>query len=128
MAHRILLVDDSPATRTFVEATLEEEDDLEIVEAKNGFEALKLLPRGEFDLLITDINMPDINGLELVRYARTSPRYQDAPVLVISTEGRQKDVDKAMALGANEYIVKPFTAETLLGVVRKHLGDSSQGE
>ena len=125
MAHRILLVDDSAATRTFVEATLEEEGDLDIVEAQNGFEALKLLPRGDFDLLITDINMPDINGLELVRYARTSARYEKTPVLVISTEGRQRDVDKAMALGASEYIVKPFTAETLLEVVRKHLATSA---
>jgi len=107
--------------RTFVETALEEGGEFEVESAATGFEALKMLPREAYDVVITDINMPDINGLELIRFARSHERYKDAPVLIISTEGSSKDVAKAMDLGADEYLVKPFTAEQLLEAVRRHL-------
>jgi two-component system chemotaxis response regulator CheY len=121
LAHRVLLVDDSQAMRTFVEAALEEQGDFEVETARTGFEALKLLPAGAFDLLITDINMPDLNGLELIRFARSHERYRTTPVLIISTEGGSRDVSRAMELGANEYLVKPFTPDQLVEMVRRHL-------
>jgi len=121
LPHRVLLVDDSQTTRSFAAAALEAEGDLEVSEARSGFEALKILPSGEFDLVITDINMPDINGLELIRFARNHKRYAETPLIIISTEGRDTDREKAMSLGANEYLVKPFTPEALVQAVRRYL-------
>lgn len=121
MPHRLLLVDDSATARAFAAAALEDAADLEITQAASGFEAIRILPTEAFDLVITDINMPDINGLELIRFARTHERYQQTPLIIISTEGREVDRDKALALGANEYLVKPYAADQLLAVVRRYL-------
>jgi two-component system chemotaxis response regulator CheY len=120
LAHRVLLVDDSPTTRSFAAAALEA-DGVEVVEARTGFEALKLLPSGDFSAVVTDINMPDINGLEVIKYTRSHARYRETPVIIISTEGRETDRERAMKLGANEYLVKPFTPEELVAMVRKYL-------
>ncbi|HEY3351851.1 MAG TPA: response regulator [Polyangia bacterium] len=122
MAHRVLLVEDSATMRAFVTAALEAEGGYEVVEARNGFEALRLLPRGPYDLVITDINMPDINGLEMIRYVKGSPQYQNTPLIIISTEGRERDRERGLKLGANEYLVKPFAPEALLAAVRRLLG------
>ena len=122
MVHRVLLVDDSQAMRTFVEAALEEDGGFEVECARGGAEALKLMPQFEFDIVITDINMPDINGLELIRFARSHDRYKDTPVLIISTEGNERDVKRAMDLGATEFLVKPFTPEQLVEACRRHVG------
>ena len=97
--------------------------DFRIVEAANGFEALRLLPREHVDLIFTDINMPDINGLELISYLRNNPNYQHIPVVIISTEGSQSDIEKGRMLGANEYIVKPFECADLKGIIVKYLDD-----
>ena len=121
MAVRVLLVDDSKTTRAFAAAALEAGGDVEITEAATGIEALKLLPRQQFDLVITDINMPDINGLELIKFTRTHEDYKNTPVLIISTEGRDTDQRRALELGANEYIIKPFEPDQLVAAVRRHL-------
>jgi two-component system chemotaxis response regulator CheY len=73
------------------------------------------------DLIITDINMPDINGLELISYVRKNPNYQDVPLIIISTEGSEKDRQKGLMLGANEYLVKPFDPSQLMKLVSKYL-------
>lgn len=123
MAHRVLLVDDSAATRAFAAAALEEVGGWEVEVAGGGAEALALLQRGAFDVVVTDVNMPDINGLELIRFVRGHERHAALPVLVISTEGRDRDVDRAMALGATDYLAKPFSPEQLVAAVRALLGD-----
>jgi len=117
----ILIVDDSATMRSLLVATLETLGQLAIVQASNGFEALRMLPREQIDLVLTDINMPDINGLELLSFIRSNPMYQDLPVVVISTEGSRKDIEKGLALGANEYLVKPFHPDQLLKIVKKFL-------
>jgi two-component system chemotaxis response regulator CheY len=121
----VLLVEDSAAMREFVSAALESNDagdlDLAVTRAGSGFEALKILPRQRFDLIITDINMPDINGLELVRFLRDSPQHRTTPLFIISTEGRDRDRQKGLALGANEYLVKPFPAEDVVRLARQYL-------
>jgi len=117
----ILIVDDSATMRSLLVATLETLGQLAIVQASNGFEALRMLPREQIDLVLTDINMPDINGLELLSFIRSNPIYQDLPVVVISTEGSRKDIEKGLALGANEYLVKPFHPDQLLKIVKKFL-------
>lgn len=121
---KILVVEDSPSTRTFLATILESGtavDDLEVVEAGSGFEALKMLPHHKFDAILTDINMPDINGLELVSFLKNHPLYKSIPIMVISTESTLEDRKRAAALGAEEYVVKPFEAPELLDKLRRLL-------
>jgi two-component system chemotaxis response regulator CheY len=118
---KILIAEDSPAMRSLLISTIEVLDDYEIVEASNGFEALRLLPRENVDLVITDINMPDINGLELIRYIRNNSNYESIPLFIISTESSDKDLAKGLALGANEYLIKPFDPAQLQRLLRKYL-------
>lgn len=119
---RILVTEDSATMRSLLVSTIESSGDYEVVEAASGFEALRLLPREKVDLIITDINMPDINGLELINYVRKSENYKDTPLFIISTEGREKDVEKGLALGANEYLVKPIDPARLQSLIMKYIG------
>jgi two-component system chemotaxis response regulator CheY len=77
--------------------------------------------------VITDVNMPDINGLELIKFCRTHPSYAATPVIIISTEGRDRDRDRGMSLGANAYLVKPFSPQSLLDVVGAWSGRRAPG-
>ena len=120
--HQILIAEDSATTRAFLVSLLEEIDDFEIVEASSGFEALKLLPRRKFSLIITDINMPDINGLELINFVKSNVQYSSIPLIVVTTEGSERDRQKSLALGADEYLVKPINPTQLQELVRKYLG------
>ena len=124
---KILVVEDSPSMRAYVTTLVEgypDADDVEIVEASSGFEALKVLPHHKLDAILTDINMPDINGLELVSFIKNHPVYKTIPILVISTESSEEDRRRAEALGAEEYLVKPFAPEDLLAKLRRLLGNS----
>lgn len=120
---RVLIVEDSVSTRAFVRAVLEDSGfaeglgGCEVVEATCGFDAMRLLPRGPYDLIVTDINMTDINGLELIRFIRKSAHHAETPLVVISTLRGEHDADRALALGANVYLPKPFTPEQLRGTV-----------
>ncbi|MDH4226142.1 MAG: response regulator [Deltaproteobacteria bacterium] len=118
---KILIAEDSSTIRSMIVSTLDMLGDFEFVETPNGFEALKMLPRERYDLIITDINMPDINGLELVNFIKKSENYKNIPLFIISTEGSANDVKKGLALGANEYVVKPFKPEELQKIVMKYL-------
>lgn len=117
----ILIVDDSAAMRSLLMSTLEGLGTIRVLQASSGFEALRTLPREQVNLILTDINMPDINGLELLTFLRNSPLYQSIPVVIISTEGSRKDIEKGLAIGANEYLVKPFNPEQLLTVVSRFI-------
>ncbi|MBZ0116575.1 MAG: response regulator [Sandaracinaceae bacterium] len=118
MIDRILIVEDSSAMRAFVRAALEESGVArEVVEAASGFEALRILPRERFELAIVDINMPDVNGLELIRFMRGSEAHKKTPLIIISSEASARDRERGMALGANAYLAKPFTAEALVAKV-----------
>ena len=114
---RILIVEDSETMRSLLASSLEELEAVKITEAASGFEALRVLPREEFDLVLTDINMPDINGLELVSFVRRDERYRSIPVVIVSTEGSDRDRDKGLELGADAYLVKPFDPDALRAVV-----------
>jgi two-component system, chemotaxis family, chemotaxis protein CheY len=122
---RILIVEDSAAMRTYVRTVLEEAPDLggdvEIVEATSGFDALRLLPRAAYDLVITDINMPDINGLELIRFVRQSAHHRSIAVLIISSQSAERDKKRGLALGADAFLAKPFTPEALREAVATSL-------
>ncbi len=123
MGSNVLVVEDSPAMRTLIASTVEEIDGVSASEAESGFEALKALPRGDFALIITDINMPDINGLELIRFIRDNERYRETPLIIISTESSQRDRERGLALGANAYLVKPFEPAELKETVERYLKD-----
>jgi two-component system chemotaxis response regulator CheY len=116
---RVLVVEDSVSARAFVRAVLEApefavpHEGCQVVEASSGFDAMRLLPRGPYDLIITDINMADINGLELVRFIRRSEHHRTTPLLIISTLRAETDVERGLALGADEYLTKPFTPDQL---------------
>ncbi len=115
---RILIVEDSETMRSLLTSSLEELDvPVKITEAASGFDALRLLPREDFDLVVTDINMPDINGLELVSFVRSNERFESTPVVIVSTEGSERDRDKGLELGADAYLVKPFDPDVLREVV-----------
>ncbi len=118
---KILVTEDSAAMRGLIVSTLEAMGNCEVVEACNGFEALRMLPREKVDLIITDINMPDINGLELVNFCRSHTLYEQTPVIIISTEGSERDREKGLALGADAYLIKPFRPEELQQLVIKLL-------
>src|ERR1700754_314961 len=115
---RVLIIDDSSATRAYIRAALEEMEEMQVSEAASGFDALRILPRERFDLLVVDINMPNINGLELISFIRRSETHRETPLLIISTEASERDRTRAMQLGANGYLAKPFTAEALAEAVR----------
>jgi two-component system chemotaxis response regulator CheY len=117
----ILIADDSATMRAMLVASVEGLGNCRIIEASSGFEALRLLPRDHVDLILTDINMPDINGLELISYLRNNPNYKDIPVFIVSTEGSAKDIEKGKLLGADEYIVKPFSPESLQQLISSYL-------
>src|SRR5512138_985222 len=113
MGSRIMIVEDSPTTRSMLISAIEDMGPFTVVEAANGFEALKKLPEFPPDLLVTDIDMPDINGLEVVRFVKENPRYRHIPVIIVTTEGRDVDRERGMRLGADRYLIKPFKAEEL---------------
>ncbi len=124
---KILVVEDSPTMRALLTASLEEiSAQVKITEAANGFEALRVLPRESFDLIVTDINMPDINGLELVSFVKKSPAYAAIPLVIVSTEGSDRDLDRGVRLGADAYVVKPFDPEDLREIVRELLDGSTE--
>ncbi len=111
---RILIVEDSPTMRSLLVSALEDLDaPAKIIEVESGFEALRVLPRERFDLILTDINMPDINGLELVSFVKNEERYRKIPLIIVSTEGSDRDREKGLSLGADAYVVKPFEPEEL---------------
>jgi len=119
---KILVVEDSFSMRSFVRTALESGKsmlgDVDVVDAAGGFEALRLLPRGPYDLVITDINMPDINGLELIQFIRTNEHHRNTPILLISTQSSARDRSRGLSLGADGYVTKPFAAEELLGAAK----------
>ena len=123
MQKKILVAEDSPTMRYLIASTIAALGDYTVIEAGNGFEALRILPHEKVDLVITDINMPDINGLELVSFIRQSPNYRTTPLFIISTEGSARDREKGMSLGANAYLVKPFAPEELQSLICQYLGE-----
>ncbi len=119
---RLLVVEDSAAMRGLIASILAGLEAVEVVEVPSGYEALRRLPRETFDLIVMDINMPDINGLELLGFVRSHPTYATTPVLIVTTQAGEEDRRRAMSLGANAYLCKPFTPEALQAEATRLLG------
>lgn len=117
----VLIVDDSSAIRSLIRSLIEDMGDINVLEASTGFEALRTLPQHPFDLILIDINMPDINGLELTNFIKTSQQYREIPVIIITTERGEEDRKKGMGLGAQAYITKPFKHDEFQNIIRETL-------
>jgi len=118
----VLIVEDSSTTRSMIRAAVEEAgEELNTVEASSGFEALKLLPREDYALIVTDINMPGINGLELINFIRKDERYRHITLVIVTTERSAEDRDRGLAMGADAYVSKPFREEELREVIARIL-------
>jgi two-component system, chemotaxis family, chemotaxis protein CheY len=113
MATTVLAVDDSNSVRQMVQFALKSRG-YSVVAAADGVEALEVLERSRFDLIVLDINMPRLDGLSLLKILRERPEWQAVPVLVLTTEGQDADRDRALALGATAYMRKPFKPTELL--------------
>jgi len=108
-----LVVDDSSTMRRIICNTLNNIGYTQVTEAEDGMDALKKMKETQFDAIMTDWNMPRMNGLELVKSARAMDRYKDTPIVMITTEGGKREVITAIKEGVNNYIVKPFTPQIL---------------
>ncbi len=117
MAKKILIIDDSATVRQAVRMPLQKDDYL-CVEAVDGIDGLNQLKTESFDLIITDINMPNLDGFELIRQARQLPTSRFTPIVVLTTESSEELKKRGKAAGASGWIVKPFQAEQLLKVLR----------
>ncbi|MGA2125482.1 MAG: response regulator [Xanthobacteraceae bacterium] len=118
MAKRVLTVDDSKTMRDMVSFTLESAG-FEVVKAEDGLRALSLLAGTKVDLIITDINMPNMDGVTLVKTLRADAAYKSMPILILTTEGGDDKKAQGRAAGATGWIVKPFAPDKLLQVVNK---------
>ena len=113
---KILAVDDSPSIRRMVELTLDDEDH-EVTTAIDGRLGFEEAQKDQFDLVITDINMPNMSGYELIQALRALPGYQNIPIVCLTTESGDEQKSKGRAVGATGWITKPFSPEKLLSVV-----------
>jgi two-component system, chemotaxis family, chemotaxis protein CheY len=114
---RFLVVEDSPTMRQLISFSLKRFKGCKIVEAVDGVDALKKLQQEEVDMILTDINMPVMDGLKLVSLVRQNAKTKDLPIVIITTEGAAEDRDRGLALGANAYISKPIQSSHLLKVI-----------
>jgi two-component system, chemotaxis family, chemotaxis protein CheY len=118
MAKRVLTVDDSKTMRDMVGFTLRSAG-FEVVEAEDGVCALSVLEKISVDLVITDINMPNMDGVTLVKHLRGKGNFRSTPILILTTEGGDEKKAQGRAAGATGWIVKPFAPDKLLQVVNK---------
>ncbi|MDE7315349.1 MAG: response regulator [Mucispirillum sp.] len=119
--HSIITVDDSSTMRRIIKNTLQKLGFETILEAGNGVEALEVMSKNKIDMIVTDWNMPEMDGLTFVKAVRAKDEYKDLPILMITTEAAKEDILTALRSGVNNYVVKPFTPETLQEKVFKLL-------
>ena len=115
---RILIVEDSPTMRQLLVFALKRMKGVDIVEAQDGMDGLRKVTSDHFDLAFVDINMPVMDGLKLISLIRGEQNLADMPICVITTEGAKEDRERALGLGANEYLTKPIQANKVLAVAK----------
>jgi two-component system chemotaxis response regulator CheY len=119
--HRILIVEDSPTMRKLLVFALKRLKGIEIVEASDGMDGLRKVTSDHFDLAFVDINMPVMDGLKLISLIRAEQNLEEMAICVITTEGASDDRQRALSLGANEYLTKPIQANRVLSVAKSLL-------
>ena len=120
MGHTILTVDDSASMRQMVTFTLTGAG-FEVVEAVDGKDGLAKIGANKVNMVITDLNMPNMDGIEMIRNIRALPEYKFIPIILLTTESQDEKKKEGKAAGATGWIVKPFKPEQLLGVIKKVL-------
>lgn len=119
--YNILIVEDSPTMRQLISFALKRIRGVRIVEAGDGVDGLKKISAEKFQMIFTDINMPVMDGLKLISLVREDASHKGVPIVVITTEGAQEDRQRALALGANDYITKPIQPNRILEVAKQLL-------
>ena len=122
---QILIVDDSPTIRRMVRAALSRLPAVEFVEAASGLEAIERLAIGNISLIVLDLNMPDMHGLEVLEFVRSHQKYRDLPIMVLTTRGDEGTRATALKAGATAYLTKPFGPEQLAAQAQPLLGDKA---
>lgn len=117
---KVIVVDDSNMTRKFYSYVLTSSG-YTVKEAEDGYEAMEYLLCESFDLIITDINMPRMDGFEFIREVRQLPEYANKPIIIVSSQDYQQDIEKGLVLGANSYFAKPTEAKIMINQVRSLL-------
>ena len=121
---RTLVVDDSPTMRRMVIASLREVCDGGFAQAGSGLEAIEQLALGPASLMVLDLNMPDMHGLEVLKFVRKHPAFKRLPVIVLTTRGDDESRAAAIAAGASLYVTKPFAPLVLAGQVRNLIAEA----
>lgn len=120
MKKTILTVDDSMSVRKFIALSLKS-GGYRVISAVDGMDALEILPKEKVDLVITDLNMPNVDGFELVRTIRQNAVYSDLPIIILSSLADAQYIERGMEAGANSYIVKPFNMKKIQYEVSKYI-------
>jgi two-component system, chemotaxis family, chemotaxis protein CheY len=120
MSKNVLIVDDSPTVRKFVSVSLSMQG-FSVVAACDGMDALEKLPQKKFDLVITDLNMPNMDGFEFIKVLRENPDFKDLPVVILTSLSDQANRAEGARLGVNSYLVKPFSLEKVQYEVAKYI-------
>jgi two-component system, chemotaxis family, chemotaxis protein CheY len=120
--HHCLVVEDSPSMRQLIVFALSRIPSVRVTEAEDGVDGMRKLAAGRFDLIVTDINMPIMDGLKLIHRVRADAVHKDVPILVVTTESAAEDRARALSLGATAYLTKPAQAPVLIAKVKELLG------
>lgn len=115
-----MVADDSPIIRKLISFSLTIKG-YDIISVADGMEALELLPKENIDLLITDLNMPNVDGFELIKAIRSNEDFKSTPIIVLSNLSEKDDIQKALEFGANSFLIKPFEQKTIINEVSKYL-------
>jgi two-component system chemotaxis response regulator CheY len=116
---KLLVVDDSKVMRDMIVACLRADPSLEFTHAGSGLEAIEQLSLRQFDLLVLDLNMPDIGGIEVVEFVRGQDRLRSLPIIIVTTRGDESSRARALEAGASRFMVKPFDPEAILSEVQE---------
>ncbi len=120
MSGTILLAEDSPSVRKFIILALKLKG-YDVISAEDGMQALEKLPRQKIDLLVTDLNMPNVDGIKLIKTVRENPEYKELPIIILSSLSSDEVINEGIDAGANSYLVKPFNAKKIQYEVSKYL-------
>jgi two-component system chemotaxis response regulator CheY len=121
MNKTILVAEDSASIRKFITMALKIMG-FRVIATEDGMEALEKLPGEKIDLLITDLNMPNIDGYKLISSVRSNPEYRDLPIIILSSLSKDEDIQQGLNAGANSYLIKPFNTKRIQYEVSKYLG------
>jgi two-component system, chemotaxis family, chemotaxis protein CheY len=118
---QVLVVDDSKVMRDMITACLRPDPTVSVTHAASGLEAIEQLSLAPYDLVVLDLNMPDIGGLEVVQFIRNQEKMKTLPILIVTTRGDDSSKSVVLEAGASQYMTKPFTPDVLLGAVKSLL-------